>query len=102
MTGQVGRIRRLALAALASLAVAPMALAQQGEGVTIYRSGGSTPQALACSTGHGPDAMAMADCGFPRRAGLRERYLTRTVQFFREGVDYRIIREGQLVAVAEM
>src|SRR5690625_5865045 len=80
MTGQVGRIRRLALAALASLAVAPMALAQQGDGETIYRSGGSNPQALACITCHGPDAMGMAAGGFPRLAGLPESYLTRRLR----------------------
>jgi len=85
MTGQVGRIRRLALAALASLAVAPMALAQQGDGETIYRSGGSNPQALACITCHGPDAMGMAAGGFPRLAGLPESYLTRRLQDFRQG-----------------
>ena len=59
-------------------------LSHAADGQAIYQSGGASPSALACITCHGPDAMGMAEAGFPRLAGLPAAYIGKQVHDFRD------------------
>lgn len=60
-------------------------LANATDGEAIIQQGGANPAAMACMACHGVDGKGLAEAGYPRLAGLPEKYLLKQLGDFRAG-----------------
>ncbi|MCQ4252060.1 c-type cytochrome [Pseudomonas stutzeri] len=70
---------------LAGFVLAAPFLSQAADAISVYTKGGSNPAAMACVMCHGAQGEGMAAAGFPRLAGLSNKYLKKQLEDFASG-----------------